>query len=310
MNQIPGQAFCWIIFALLNYKNIQTYPQNPDCAGSVDLYPLALFINIQMLNTCVIFILLDKCLEFWSKVIFTCFFNFMLIFIISLPIYVYTYIKTPDCMDNSFLSVNIVILGFLNLLSYPIVFMTLKRLSKSWVTKRKKKEVGKAILDLYTSILSPNFNAAEFLNQNQQIINSLPLMEEEFAILKDKFGFKYYQNDESDKFDEDQLNKENDLKSNRNDIKTLEEDQMPNCIICLGDFEAGQSICGHPHCQHPFHIVCLEEWLRIRPNCPICKVGTRISMIKDLTKNLEKKITQNKYLYPESFMKNDKLIED
>ncbi len=43
------------------------------------------------------------------------------------------------------------------------------------------------------------------------------------------------------------------------------------CSICLGEFEAGDSLKTVPGCTHFHHAACLDEWLRIRPLCPLCK---------------------------------------
>lgn len=41
------------------------------------------------------------------------------------------------------------------------------------------------------------------------------------------------------------------------------------CVVCLSDFEAGQSLRRLP-CCHTFHQGCIDEWLSRRKVCPLC----------------------------------------
>mmetsp|Transcript_76144 Transcript_76144/g.223236 ORF Transcript_76144/g.223236 Transcript_76144/m.223236 type:complete len:283 (+) Transcript_76144:58-906(+) len=41
-----------------------------------------------------------------------------------------------------------------------------------------------------------------------------------------------------------------------------------SCLVCLGDFE-GSDVIGQLPCGHGFHRRCIEEWLAVRPQCPL-----------------------------------------
>ncbi|KAL9328323.1 hypothetical protein ACSQ67_003326 [Phaseolus vulgaris] len=43
------------------------------------------------------------------------------------------------------------------------------------------------------------------------------------------------------------------------------------CVICLGDFAAGDEIRVLPQCGHGFHVSCIDEWLRSHSSCPSCR---------------------------------------
>lgn len=44
------------------------------------------------------------------------------------------------------------------------------------------------------------------------------------------------------------------------------------CSICLEDFGKGESIKDIPGpCKHCFHAECLDEWLRKKASCPLCR---------------------------------------
>ena len=49
-----------------------------------------------------------------------------------------------------------------------------------------------------------------------------------------------------------------------------EEGDAPMCSICLGDFGDGEE-CRMLPCLHAFHASCIDQWLRISHECPLCK---------------------------------------
>ena len=42
------------------------------------------------------------------------------------------------------------------------------------------------------------------------------------------------------------------------------------CVICLSEYEAGDSITTLP-CAHIFHTECIKSWLQSKNHCPVCK---------------------------------------
>lgn len=43
------------------------------------------------------------------------------------------------------------------------------------------------------------------------------------------------------------------------------------CSICVMEFEDTEVLRLLPKCEHSFHNECIEEWLKIRKSCPICR---------------------------------------
>lgn len=43
------------------------------------------------------------------------------------------------------------------------------------------------------------------------------------------------------------------------------------CMICMEEFAAGDSVAWSIHCDHVFHDDCLTEWLMKHDNCPYCR---------------------------------------
>ncbi len=50
------------------------------------------------------------------------------------------------------------------------------------------------------------------------------------------------------------------------------EGPQPTCCVCLEQFETGEPLRVLP-CFHQFHVLCVDKWLGIRAECPVCKVN-------------------------------------
>ncbi|KAF0896917.1 hypothetical protein E2562_030767 [Oryza meyeriana var. granulata] len=49
--------------------------------------------------------------------------------------------------------------------------------------------------------------------------------------------------------------------------------QETACPVCLADFADGETIRLLPECMHYFHAACIDEWLRTRATCPLCRAA-------------------------------------
>ncbi|XP_062026159.1 putative RING-H2 finger protein ATL69 [Rosa rugosa] len=43
------------------------------------------------------------------------------------------------------------------------------------------------------------------------------------------------------------------------------------CSICLAEYQPKESLRGIPVCNHYFHAICIDEWLRNNSTCPLCR---------------------------------------
>lgn len=48
------------------------------------------------------------------------------------------------------------------------------------------------------------------------------------------------------------------------------DDENITCAICLGEYAVDDEL-RQLNCKHHYHRVCLDEWLRLNANCPLCK---------------------------------------
>jgi hypothetical protein len=47
-------------------------------------------------------------------------------------------------------------------------------------------------------------------------------------------------------------------------------EDAPSCAICMENFAFGEQLRKLP-CRHEFHVACVDEWLKIRHTCPLCR---------------------------------------
>lgn len=59
-------------------------------------------------------------------------------------------------------------------------------------------------------------------------------------------------------------------KSKGKNEQTEESSSHNCCSICIGDYEVGEKITTLP-CIHRFHKECIEKWLEVKSECPVCK---------------------------------------
>ncbi|VVB12659.1 unnamed protein product [Arabis nemorensis] len=57
------------------------------------------------------------------------------------------------------------------------------------------------------------------------------------------------------------------LKKHQNGLKINGTD----CSICLGEFNEEESLRLLPKCNHIFHVICIDRWLKSHSNCPLCR---------------------------------------
>lgn len=44
-----------------------------------------------------------------------------------------------------------------------------------------------------------------------------------------------------------------------------------DCSVCLSEFEENESLRLLPKCSHPFHVPCIDTWLKSHSTCPLCR---------------------------------------
>ncbi|KAF7063197.1 hypothetical protein CFC21_069718 [Triticum aestivum] len=51
------------------------------------------------------------------------------------------------------------------------------------------------------------------------------------------------------------------------------DDTQTTCAVCLAEYADADELRRLPGCKHVFHRLCVDEWLRRRPSCPLCRTS-------------------------------------
>ncbi|KAI5075803.1 hypothetical protein GOP47_0009879 [Adiantum capillus-veneris] len=68
--------------------------------------------------------------------------------------------------------------------------------------------------------------------------------------------------------------------------------QDSQCPICLSDFQDGEKIRVLPHCNHGFHMQCVDAWLCNHSSCPTCRADLNHNPMMHAHMEMMKKSTQ------------------
>lgn len=102
--------------------------------------------------------------------------------------------------------------------------------------------------------------------------------DKEIGILNDKFGFWFREGGSKgvSQMSEMSLGKnglEGGLSDTRDEVNGV-------CSICCEDFKLGVRGVELPECEHRFCEICIDEWVKIKAQCPYCRNNVRLAMIK------------------------------
>ncbi|CAL5062960.1 unnamed protein product [Urochloa decumbens] len=56
-----------------------------------------------------------------------------------------------------------------------------------------------------------------------------------------------------------------------------EEEERPECAICLAEFARGDEVRVLPPCGHAFHAACVDTWLLCTSTCPSCRTALLVA---------------------------------
>lgn len=63
------------------------------------------------------------------------------------------------------------------------------------------------------------------------------------------------------------------------------------CPICLCEYHPKETLRSIPKCNHYFHAICIDEWLKINATCPLCRNSRENSSVASFSSVLTCKIS-------------------
>ena len=118
-----------------------------------------------------------------------------------------------------------------------------------------------------------NRNNHRNINRNNHINNNINIINDEEDDIRD---ILLSRDNSPNRDDYNEIIKY--IPSSTINAKKPSTDSNYKCIICLSDFKIGEKESTLP-CLHIFHTNCIENWLKRRRNCPICKFNISLNSL-------------------------------
>ncbi|KAE9592216.1 putative transcription factor C2H2 family [Lupinus albus] len=67
------------------------------------------------------------------------------------------------------------------------------------------------------------------------------------------------------------INSYNTFKYNKKRMANINKEHETTCSICISDYNESEILRMMPKCCHCFHRYCIDEWLKVKGSCPICR---------------------------------------
>lgn len=120
----------------------------------------------------------------------------------------------------------------------------------------KKDKFEKKMKKLLQNVYFDKDQITNFYEANEEQLKDIPLYPIEVAVFKDQFETEF---------------------------RFTKNKSYSECCICYFDsFREDQKVIFFPGCHHNFHFECLNEWVKKRTKCPICRAEFRTGFPKDL----------------------------
>jgi len=242
---------------------LDNYSKYNGCKPQIELWMLVHFLLLytSMLALRVFYLgyfpslMLNIGVTFFGLFVFTCPLLLVMLFNVER--------NTPECRPQWIRVCDWTVIGIGTLAGVLSSICLCAMLSRE-TRRQERMEVMKLDLKMvYEKLLEPGNKIMKLLRKYKDIIDNDPLSNRELSILQTNFTQKC-----------------------ATDYDKVTEEFKQNCGICIEQFKVGEEILKHPKCLHRFHPVCLKEWLRRKPSCPMCKLPSRSNMLLELHKIL------------------------
>lgn len=110
----------------------------------------------------------------------------------------------------------------------------------------------------------------------------------------------------SQKFSEEELV----LLKQRCEIQLTEEEaetpvyKNDPCTICLEPYDSEKKIIKFNKCSHFFHSVCIENWLKLKSSCPLCKENKKNEIEVEVVEDEDNRERRRVDVRPAALLRN------
>ncbi len=188
---------------------------------------------------------------------------FVMTIIAGLVFMILVEVHEPHCVNFKIIVLNWIIIGAGNLLLIMTMVASIVLLFKYRLDLARNKATVRKVEEVYEKIMDPRYDATGFIKEHGDVLDKGRLTPNEVAIFLDTCRHEHTEDQES----------------------TVSLNSKKECSICLEEYYSKQIVVHHPLCQHVFHPDCLLPWLKNDLHCPLCKRGTRSSLILQLHKH-------------------------
>lgn len=75
------------------------------------------------------------------------------------------------------------------------------------------------------------------------------------------------------------------------EFNTEQFSAQKECAICLCEFEPGQPVTPLScDVKHYFHTGCIEQWIKTKNQCPLCRTEIKQQDLKEFNKDLDRRL--------------------
>ena len=167
------------------------------------------------------------------------------------------------CTPRYLFIIDTVFLGSCYVCSVLIILSMVFFCIRKCVLKRRRISAEKELETVYSELFKDRFDVERFIKKHQSVIDTYGMKPKDREFMRDHLAYQL----------------------SAQQVEMLLDTNKQTCSICLGDFEAGETICPHPSCGHLFHWNCIEPWVSRAEHscqCPLCKRPTLSNLLREL----------------------------
>lgn len=251
------------IYSIVLVVNILMMENYKNCQFPLDIMMIILFSSVIWIRI-FIWLYLKQVLRWLVKLCLGLGVFCLVVSILSgLVLLILIEVFRPKCMPINLIVIDWIILGIGNFVLVSALALLVLHCIHERLQRQHVQQTLQRAEEIYEKIMDPKFDATVFVRENYDTIDKGKFSKKEEAIFEEHCKTT---------FEEDQ--------------SVLQECDKKECSICLAVFEQGCLIARHPICRHTFHQGCLEPWLKNDLHCPLCKRGTRSSLITQISKKV------------------------